>query len=126
MEGRVASDEDLKLSDLLRYYLRDTDAAKALLYRRAKCLSEFDNANKALDKARAKNKDIGSVSNRNYDCFFFHSNEIRTLHYTVKQMHYNNIMRAYWACLCTLTHPGTPQQDSVKRFTSQVGSGTAG
>ena len=62
LEGRVASDEDLKLSDLLRYYMRDTDAAKALLYRRAKCLSEFDNANKALDKARAKNKDIPSVS----------------------------------------------------------------
>ena len=58
----MASDEDLKLSDLLRYYMRDTDAAKALLYRRAKCLSEFDNANKALDKARAKNKDIAGVS----------------------------------------------------------------
>jgi sorting nexin-5/6/32 len=42
--------------------MRDTDAAKALLYRRAKCLSEFDNANKALDKARAKNKDIAGVS----------------------------------------------------------------
>lgn len=61
LEGRVASDEDLKLADLLRYYMRDTDAAKALLYRRAKCLSEFDNANKALDKARAKNKDIASA-----------------------------------------------------------------
>lgn len=42
--------------------MRDTDAAKDLLYRRAKCLSEFDNANKALDKARAKNKDISAVS----------------------------------------------------------------
>lgn len=61
LEGRVASDEDLKLSDLLRYYMRDTDAAKDLLYRRAKCLSEFDNANKALDKARAKNKDISAA-----------------------------------------------------------------
>lgn len=28
VEGRVASDEDLKLSDLLRYYMRDTSAAK--------------------------------------------------------------------------------------------------
>lgn len=46
--------------------MRDTDAAKALLYRRAKCLSEFDNANKALDKARAKNKDIPSVSDGDY------------------------------------------------------------
>ncbi|XP_067604388.1 sorting nexin-32 isoform X2 [Pseudorca crassidens] len=28
LEGRVASDEDLKLSDMLRYYLRDSQAAK--------------------------------------------------------------------------------------------------
>ena len=27
LEGRVASDEDLKLSDLLRYYERDSQAA---------------------------------------------------------------------------------------------------
>ena len=27
-DGRIASDEDLKLSDLLRYYMRDTSAAK--------------------------------------------------------------------------------------------------
>jgi len=27
LEGRVASDEDLKLSDLLRYYDRDSQAA---------------------------------------------------------------------------------------------------
>jgi len=32
LEGRVASDEDLKTSDLLRYYVRDTEAAKNLLY----------------------------------------------------------------------------------------------
>lgn len=28
LEGRVASDEDLKLSDMLRYYMRDSQAAK--------------------------------------------------------------------------------------------------
>ena len=27
-ENRVASDEDLKMSDLFRYYMRDTSAAK--------------------------------------------------------------------------------------------------
>ena len=27
LEGRVASDEDLKLSDLMRYYDRDSQAA---------------------------------------------------------------------------------------------------
>ena len=30
VEGRIASDEDLKLSDLLRYYMRDTSAAKVI------------------------------------------------------------------------------------------------
>lgn len=66
LEGRVASDEDLKLVDLLRYYLRDTEAAKDLLYRRAKCLSEYENANKALDKARLKNKEVAAVSRLDY------------------------------------------------------------
>lgn len=42
--------------------MRDTAAAKALLYRRAKSLSEFDNAKKALEKARSKNKDVSNVS----------------------------------------------------------------
>ncbi|XP_051901115.1 sorting nexin-32-like isoform X1 [Pristis pectinata] len=58
LEGRVASDEDLKLSDLLRYYTRDSQAAKDLLYRRARSLSDYENANKALDRARMKNKDV--------------------------------------------------------------------
>ena len=34
IEGRVATDQDLKLSDVLRYHMRDTSAAKDLLYRR--------------------------------------------------------------------------------------------
>jgi len=58
LEGRVATDEDLKLSDTLRYYQRDSNAAKGLLYRRARALANYENANKALDKARAKNKDV--------------------------------------------------------------------
>ncbi len=58
IEGRVASDEDLKLADLLRYYQRESDAAKRLLYRRLRCLHEFENANKTLDKARARNRDV--------------------------------------------------------------------
>ena len=62
LEGRVASDQDLKTSDLLRYYVRDTEAAKNLLYRRARCLADFENANKALDKARVKGKEIAAVS----------------------------------------------------------------
>ncbi|XP_022110970.1 sorting nexin-6-like isoform X1 [Acanthaster planci] len=58
LETRVASDEDLKLSDLLRYYMRDSAAAKDLLYRRMRALVDYQSANKALEKARAKNKDV--------------------------------------------------------------------
>jgi hypothetical protein len=54
MEGRVASDQDLKLVDTLRYYQRDSNAAKALLVRRLR----------NLEKARAKNKDVHAVSFR--------------------------------------------------------------
>ena len=61
-ENRVASDEDLKLSDLLRYYQRDATAVKALLFRRLRCLADYEQANKALEKARAKNKDVHVVS----------------------------------------------------------------
>ena len=62
LEGRVASDEDLKTSDLLRYYVRDTEAAKILLYRGARCLADYENANKALDKARVRGKEVAAVS----------------------------------------------------------------
>ncbi|GLV31610.1 Sorting nexin 6 [Carabus blaptoides fortunei] len=58
VEGRVASDQDLKLADTLRYYQRDSHAAKALLVRRLRCLAAYEAANRALDRARHKNKDI--------------------------------------------------------------------
>jgi len=57
----MATDEDLKLGDLLRYHMRDAEAAKGLLYRRLRCLANLENANKNLDKARAKNKDVATV-----------------------------------------------------------------
>lgn len=63
MEGRVASDQDLKLVDTLRYYQRDSNAAKALLVRRLRCLASYENANRNLEKARSKNKEnIHAVS----------------------------------------------------------------
>jgi len=62
IDSRVSTDEDLKLSDTLRYYMRDTTAAKNLLYRRLRCLADYENANRALEKARAKNKDVHAVS----------------------------------------------------------------
>lgn len=58
IEGRVASDQDLKLSDLLRYQSRDITAAKDLLYRRIRCLANYENANKNLERARTKNRDV--------------------------------------------------------------------
>lgn len=57
----MASDEDLKLADTLRYYMRDSQAARALLVRRLRCLSNYEAANRALEKARHKNKDIHAV-----------------------------------------------------------------
>jgi len=54
LESRVQSDMDLKLSDTLRYYMRDSKAALDLMYRRARCLADFETANKNLDKARQK------------------------------------------------------------------------
>lgn len=61
MEGRVSSDQDLKLGDTLRYYQRDSNAAKALLVRRLRCLAAYETANRNLEKARAKNKDVHAV-----------------------------------------------------------------
>lgn len=61
LEGRMATDEDLKLGDLLRYHTRDAEAAKGLLYRRMRCLANLETSNKNLDKARAKNKDVATV-----------------------------------------------------------------
>ncbi|KFP22458.1 Sorting nexin-6, partial [Egretta garzetta] len=58
IEARVSADEDLKLSDLLKYYLRESQAAKVNLCLRSRSLVDYENANKALDKARAKNKDV--------------------------------------------------------------------
>ncbi|CAH1176436.1 unnamed protein product [Phaedon cochleariae] len=58
IESRVASDQDLKLADTLRYYMRDSQAARSLLVRRLKCLATYENANRTLERARHKNKDI--------------------------------------------------------------------
>ncbi|UYV60666.1 SNX5 [Cordylochernes scorpioides] len=58
LEGRVASDEDLKMVDTLRYYMKDSAAAKDLLYRRIKSLHLYEEANKNLERARLKNRDV--------------------------------------------------------------------
>ncbi|CAI2738463.1 unnamed protein product, partial [Dicrocoelium dendriticum] len=58
LQTRLASDEDLKFTDTLRYYASDAEAAKDLLYRRSQALATYESANRALDKARAKMKDV--------------------------------------------------------------------
>ncbi|KAG7230012.1 hypothetical protein INR49_009732 [Caranx melampygus] len=68
VEGRVASDQELKLTELLRYYMRDIQAAKDLLYRRARALADYENSNKALDKARLKSKDIPQAEDHQQHC----------------------------------------------------------
>ena len=49
--------QELKLADTLRFHMRDTSAAKDLLYRRLKALAAFEAANKELDFARSRNRD---------------------------------------------------------------------
>jgi sorting nexin-5/6/32 len=61
LESRIQSDTDLKLSDTLRYYMRDSKAALDLMYRRSRCLADLETANKNLDRARQKNKDVLQV-----------------------------------------------------------------
>ncbi|XP_022921044.1 sorting nexin-6 isoform X2 [Onthophagus taurus] len=67
LESRVASDEDLKLADTLRYYMRDSHAAKELLVRRLRCLAAYEAANRTLEKARHKNKDIHAAEQAQSD-----------------------------------------------------------
>uniref|UniRef100_A0A914EJ83 PX domain-containing protein n=1 Tax=Acrobeloides nanus TaxID=290746 RepID=A0A914EJ83_9BILA len=57
-EARCGTDEELKLADTLRYFSRESEAAKDLLYRRMRCLANYESANKNLERARAKNRDI--------------------------------------------------------------------
>lgn len=56
IETRIASDEDLKLTDTFLYYKRDTVAAQDLLMRRLRFMSEYETANKNLEKARQKGR----------------------------------------------------------------------
>merc|ERR1719319_1058244 len=44
--------------------MRDTNAAKDLLYRRLRCLANYEKANKDLDMARARNKDVALAENK--------------------------------------------------------------
>ncbi|CAJ0582576.1 unnamed protein product, partial [Mesorhabditis spiculigera] len=58
VEARTGNDMELKLADTLWYFQRDTQAAKDLLYRRMRCLANYEAANKNLERARGRNRDI--------------------------------------------------------------------
>lgn len=55
-EKKLAAKEDLKLTDLLRYYAADTQAARDLMVRRIKLEMDVDKANKALEQAKKTGK----------------------------------------------------------------------
>lgn len=68
LEGRVATDEDLKLCDLLRYYWRDSQAALDLLYRRMRSLANLESANKKLEQSKLKNKGVTEAETNQKSC----------------------------------------------------------
>jgi sorting nexin-5/6/32 len=58
VEKKLSAKEDLKMTDLLRYYTMDTLAARELLTRRVKALNDKVAADKALLAAKTKGKKI--------------------------------------------------------------------
>ncbi|GAU98532.1 hypothetical protein RvY_09665 [Ramazzottius varieornatus] len=68
LEFKKASDRDLKLTDTLLYYQRETQAAKDLCLRRLRSLHDFEEANKSLEKARTKNKDVHQADLHRQEC----------------------------------------------------------
>uniref|UniRef100_A0A2K5PZU3 PX domain-containing protein n=1 Tax=Cebus imitator TaxID=2715852 RepID=A0A2K5PZU3_CEBIM len=68
VEGRVSSDEDLKLTEFLQYYMPNIKAAKDLIYRYTKALMDYENSNKALNKAWLKSRDIKMAEAHQQKC----------------------------------------------------------
>lgn len=58
VEKKLVAREDLKMTDLLRYYVADTEAAKSLLWRRIKAFGDMESKRKALDQAKVKGKKV--------------------------------------------------------------------
>eukprot|EP00048_Salpingoeca_helianthica_P022224 m.17093 g.17093 ORF g.17093 m.17093 type:complete len:400 (-) comp7044_c0_seq1:180-1379(-) len=56
IEKKLSVKEDLKLTDLLRYYASDVGAARALMCRRIKMEQDVDKATKALETAKKTGK----------------------------------------------------------------------
>eukprot|EP00041_Stephanoeca_diplocostata_P034646 m.1190860 g.1190860 ORF g.1190860 m.1190860 type:complete len:406 (+) comp24556_c1_seq25:154-1371(+) len=58
IQKKLCAKEDLKMSDLLKYYKADSDAAKDLMVRRVKALNDQNKTASALDAAKAKGKKV--------------------------------------------------------------------
>jgi sorting nexin-5/6/32 len=68
-ECRIASDEDLKLSDTMRYYRDESQAALSLLQRRLRALQDYAVTTKNLERARTKNKDVAVAEKAQNDAY---------------------------------------------------------
>ncbi|XP_063683546.1 sorting nexin-6-like isoform X2 [Bolinopsis microptera] len=68
LQKRTSTDEDLKLTDLFKYYQRETQAAKSLLYRRGRALADKEIAEGKLEQAQKKFKDIPTAEAYVEDC----------------------------------------------------------
>ena len=80
--------------------MRDTAAAKRLLFRRLKALHAYESANRALEKARAKNKDVHAVS---ILCQTHYCNHIIVIFVTNGLLQSPNIVYIYiyiYICIC--------------------------
>lgn len=58
VQKKLSAKEDLKMTDLLRYYVADGLAAKDLMLRRIKAYQSQESTARALDAARAKQKKV--------------------------------------------------------------------
>lgn len=58
IEKKLCAKEDLKMTDLLKYYASDSDAAKDLMTRRVKALNQVTKCDAALASAKAKGKKV--------------------------------------------------------------------
>lgn len=58
IEKKLAAREDLKMTDMLRYYMADSNAAKDLMCRRIKCFNDLESKKKALESARKKQQKV--------------------------------------------------------------------
>lgn len=58
VEKKLVAREDLKMTDLLRYYVADSDAAKDLLWRRIKAFNDMEVKRRSWDQAKLKGKKV--------------------------------------------------------------------